>query len=60
MGLDRELRSKFESELSLGDEFIPKMQGKIFVGAAESGDEMVLEGTDSTFSSISSMDARWY
>jgi hypothetical protein len=36
------------------------MQGKIFIDAAESGDEMVLEGTDSTFSSISSMDARWY
>jgi hypothetical protein len=36
------------------------MQGKIFIDTAESGNEVVLEGTDRTFSSISSMDARWY
>jgi hypothetical protein len=35
------------------------VQGKILINAAESGDEMVLEGTDVPFSRIASVDARW-
>ena len=39
-------------------ESIPKMKRKITIGAAETGDEVIFECADGTFSSIGTMDAR--
>ncbi len=35
------------------------MQREVLVGAAEAGDEVVLEGADGTFSGIAAVDVRW-
>ena len=40
------------------EEFVPQVQGKIFVDATKAGDEMVFECANCTFGSIVSMEPR--
>jgi len=44
----------------LGEEAIPKVNGKVFVSAAETGNEVIFEGAHGMFSSIASVDVGWY
>ena len=36
------------------------MQGEVLVGAAESGDEVILEGSDGAFGYVATMVTGWY
>jgi len=44
----------------LGEEVIPKVNGKVFVSTAETGNEVIFEGANGTFSSIASVDMGRY
>jgi hypothetical protein len=43
----------------LGNESIPQVQRKLFVNAAQSSNEVVLEGLDCAFGGIAAMHTRW-
>jgi hypothetical protein len=43
----------------LFEESVPELERESIVGAAENGNEVILEGADGSFRSISSMTASW-
>jgi hypothetical protein len=45
-----------ESDDGLGDEATPQMERKVFVGAAEAGDEVFFERSDGPFGGVGAMD----
>ncbi len=44
-----------QGQLSLGEEVVPEVERKVFVGAAKAGNKMVFKGANGTFSSIEEM-----
>ena len=46
---------KIEGELSLGEKIIPEVHGKLFVGAAEDRNEVILEGADGAFGGVATV-----
>jgi hypothetical protein len=58
LGVDAGASEKVQCDLGLWYESIPKMDGKLFVDTAQTGNGMVFERTNPTFSRIASMDAR--
>ena len=52
VGIDPGASHEVQSHESLRQQFVPKMKWKVFVGAAETGDEMVFEGANGSFSSV--------
>jgi hypothetical protein len=56
--IDSRPTEEVEGQLGLREETIPKMEGKVFIHAAEPGDKMIFEGTNSTFGSITAVDTR--
>ena len=62
LGVGREARidsrttKEIQGDERLGQKAVPKMKRKVFVSAAETGDEMVLERADGTFSGIAAVD----
>ena len=56
VGIDPGASHEVESYESLRQEFVPKMKWEVFVNAAETGDEMVFEGANGSFSSVATMD----
>jgi hypothetical protein len=63
LGIGREARvdagaaEKVEGDEGLWKETIPKVQGKVGVGAAEASNEMIFERPNGTFGGIASVDA---
>lgn len=49
-----------EAQETLGEKLIPEMKREIGVGAAEAGNEVVLEGPDGAFCGIAAVDAGGY
>ena len=45
--------------LGLGKKFVPKVQGKVFVNAAETSDKMVFERANRTFGGVTAVDTGW-
>ena len=43
----------------MGKEFVPKVKREVWVGAAEPGDEVVLERSDGAFSGVATMETGW-
>ncbi len=58
-GIDAGTTKEIHGDERLGQEAVPKMKRKVFVSAAETGDEMVLERADGTFSGIAAVDIGW-
>ena len=58
LGIDTGTAEKVQGDESLGEEAIPKMQRKVGVGAAESGNEVVLERVDGAFGGVAAVDTR--
>ena len=54
-GVDARAAEEIECEFSLGQEPIPKVQGKVLVDTAQAGNKMVLERADGAFGGIASV-----
>jgi len=52
--------SRFECEFSLGQQFVPKVDGKVFVGAAETGNGMIHKSANSMLCCIAVMEVWWH
>ena len=48
-----------QGDKRLGNEAIPEVQGEVFINAARTSDEMVLESSDGSFSRVAAVDVRW-
>ena len=56
LGLTRAAK-KIQREHGLREKFVPELEWKIGVGAAEAGDEMVLESANGALGGVAAMDA---
>jgi hypothetical protein len=57
LGIDSRAAKKIQREHGLGEKFVPELEWKIGVGAAEAGDEMVLESANGALGGVAAMDA---
>jgi hypothetical protein len=55
LGIDAGATEKIEGNEGLGEEAVPKMQGKIRVSGAETSNKVVLEGADGPFGCITTV-----
>ena len=58
-GIEPRSAEEVESELCLREQLVPQVHREGWIGCAKASDEVVLEGTNSSFSYISSVGARW-
>ena len=52
------LAKEIERQGALGNEAAPQVHGKLFIRAAEAGDEVVFPAADGSFGGVASMDVR--
>jgi hypothetical protein len=57
--VDSRRAKEVEGQQGLWKKAIPEMEWKVAIGGTETGDEMVLEGSDSAFGSVSAVNVRW-
>lgn len=60
LGVDAGATKEIQSHFGLGEQEVPQVEWKLFVEAAEDGDEVVLECPNGAFGAVSSVDARRY
>ena len=55
-GIDARAMHHIERGFGLGKKFVPKVQGKVLIKAAETGNEVIFECANCTFSGVAPMD----
>jgi hypothetical protein len=58
LGIDPRTSEEIERDEGLGEKTVPQVERKIGIGAAESGDEVVFEGSDGAFCGVATMEVR--